>query len=61
VARAETIPWDAFPLDAKEWRDTDGDGLGDDADPDDDNDGFTDIEERQGGTDPLDPLRFPRE
>jgi hypothetical protein len=61
VARAETIPWDAFPLDAKEWRDTDGDGLGDNADPDDDNDGFTDIEERQGGTDPLDPLRFPRE
>jgi hypothetical protein len=28
---------------------------------DDDNDGFTDAEERQAGTDPSDPLRFPRE
>ncbi len=61
VARAETIPWDAFPLDAREWRDTDGDGIGDNADPDDDNDGFTDVKERQAGTDPLDPLSFPRE
>jgi hypothetical protein len=61
VKRAETIPWDAFPLDAKEWRDTDGDGIGDNADPDDDNDGFPDIEERQAGTDPLDSLRVPRE
>ncbi len=61
VNRAEVIPWDAFPLDAKEWRDTDGDGIGDNTDPDDDNDGFTDVEERQAGTDSLDPLRFPRE
>ena len=61
VNRAEVIPWDAFPLDAKEWRDTDGDGIGDNADPDDDNDGFSDVQERQAGTDPLDPLRFPRE
>ena len=29
---------DAFPEDAGEWRDTDGDGQGDDADPDDDGD-----------------------
>jgi len=35
VDRAGTIPWDAFPLDPKEWRDTDGDGLGDNRDPDD--------------------------
>ncbi len=55
------IPWDAFPLDAKEWRDTDGDGIGDNADPDDDNDGFTDAQERQAGTDPSDPLQFPRD
>ncbi len=61
VDRAGTIPWDAFPLDSKEWRDTDGDGLGDNADPDDDNDGFPDVEERQAGTDVLDPLQFPRE
>jgi len=61
VARAETIPWDAFPLDAKEGRDTDGDGMGDNADPDNDNDGVPDGEERQAGTDPSDPLQFPRE
>jgi hypothetical protein len=61
VGRAETIPWDAFPLDAKEWRDTDGDGIGDDADPDDDNDGFPDVQERQAGTDPSDLLKFPTE
>jgi hypothetical protein len=61
VSRAGVIPWDAFPLDSKEWRDTDGDGIGDNSDPDDDNDGFTDIQERQAGTDPLDPLRFPTE
>jgi hypothetical protein len=61
VDRAGAIPWDAFPLDSKEWRDTDGDGIGDNADPDDDNDGFTDVQERQAGTDPLDKLQFPRE
>jgi hypothetical protein len=61
VDRAQSVPWDAFPLDPKEWRDTDGDGIGDNADPDDDNDGFTDVEERQAGTDSLDPLQFPRE
>jgi len=53
------VPWDAFPRDPKEWRDTDGDGIGDNADPDDDGDGFTDDEERRAGTDPLDPVRFP--
>ena len=35
--------FDPFPLDASEWEDTDGDGIGDNADPDDDNDGFIDI------------------
>ena len=30
---------DAFPFDAGEWRDIDGDGIGDNADSDDDNDG----------------------
>ena len=60
VLKANAVPWDAFPLDPKEWRDTDGDGLGDNADPDDDGDGWTDEAERQAGTDPLDRLSFPR-
>lgn len=59
VDRAGSIPWDAFPLNLKEWRDTDGDGIGDNADPDDDNDGFNDKEEIRKGTDPLDKLSFP--
>lgn len=33
---------DAFPLNPAEWADTDGDGIGDNADPDDDNDGVPD-------------------
>lgn len=59
VPHAEAIPWDAFPRDPKEWRDTDGDGLGDNQDPDDDGDGYSDEEERRANTDPLDPLSFP--
>ena len=35
-------PLDAFPQDPTEWRDYDGDGIGNNADPDDDNDGATD-------------------
>ena len=59
VDRAKSVPWDAFPLDPKEWRDTDGDGIGDNSDLDDDNDGYSDQEERKRGTDPLDKLSFP--
>ena len=59
VPRAAAVPWDAFPNDPKEWRDTDGDGIGDNADTDDDGDGWSDEEERAAGTDPLDPLSFP--
>lgn len=59
VPKAEVVPWDAFPLDPKEWRDTDGDGIGDNADRDDDGDGWTDAEEKAAGTDPLDKLSFP--
>lgn len=51
---------DAFPLDPKEWRDTDGDGIGDAADTDKDGDGWSDQEEQRSGTDPLDRLRFPK-
>jgi len=59
VDRAKSVPWDAFPLDPKEWRDTDGDGIGDNADLDDDNDGWSDEEEKKQGTNPLDKLSFP--
>jgi hypothetical protein len=59
VPRTGAVPWDAFPLDPKEWRDTDGDSTGDNADADDDGDGFSDEEERAAGTDPLNRLSFP--
>lgn len=59
VPTAGAVPWDAFPLDPKEWRDTDGDGVGDNADRDKDGDGWNDREERRAGTDPLDRLSFP--
>ncbi|MCH2171016.1 hypothetical protein MK489_09555 [Myxococcota bacterium] len=45
---------DAFPRDPTEWFDADGDGTGDHADPDDDNDGMSDEFERFYGLDPLD-------
>ncbi len=34
---------DAFPFDSSEWYDADSDGIGDNADPDDDNDGVEDV------------------
>ena len=34
---------DAFPLDLNEWIDTDGDGIGNNADPDDDGDSCADV------------------
>ncbi len=42
-----------------EQTDTDGDGLGDVCDPDDDNDGFSDAREAAAGSDPLDPSSMP--
>lgn len=59
VDRAKSIPWDVFPLNPKESRDTDSDGIGDNADLDDDNDGWSDEEEKKQGTNPLDKLSFP--
>jgi len=59
VDRAKSVPWDVFPLDPNEWRDTDADGIGDNRDLDDDNDGYSDEEEIKRGTDPLDKLSFP--
>ncbi len=47
-------PADRFPLDAAEWRDSDGDGVGDAADPDDDNDTVPDMDDRF----PLDPTEW---
>jgi len=61
VDTAGAIPWDAFPRDPKQWRDTDGDGIGDSADSDDDGDGWTDDQERRARTDPLDEISFPEE
>ena len=49
---------DAFPNDATEWLDTDSDGTGNNADPDDDGDGLTDVFEIAEGTDPLDVTDF---
>jgi len=39
--------------------DSDGDGVNDEIDPDDDNDGFSDEEEIEHGTDPKDPYDYP--
>ena len=44
---------DVFPEDFREWADADGDGIGDNADPDDDNDGWADTDELREGTDPF--------
>ncbi|MEJ2040544.1 MAG: fibronectin type III domain-containing protein [Desulfosarcinaceae bacterium] len=44
---------DAFPSDPDEWLDTDGDGIGNNGDQDDDGDGMTDLWEQQYGLDPL--------
>lgn len=45
---------DPFPNDPNEWLDTDGDGIGNNADLDDDNDGLPDTWELCYGLDPLD-------
>lgn len=44
---------DVFPLNAEEWADNDSDGTGDNADPDDDNDGMPDTYEENNGLNPL--------
>lgn len=48
-------PDDAFPLDPNETLDTDNDGIGNNADEDDDGDGMPDSFEEEYGFDPLDP------
>ena len=44
---------DLFPNDPTEWADNDQDGIGDNQDPDDDNDGMSDVWENSYGLDPL--------
>jgi hypothetical protein len=44
---------DDFPFDPTEWLDTDGDGIGNNADLDDDNDGMSDLDEIARSRDPL--------
>ncbi len=51
--------WDMFPFDPGEWVDTDYDGIGNNEDTDDDNDGYNDTIEVGEGTDPLDHLSTP--
>lgn len=50
---------DAFPLDPSETIDTDGDGIGNNTDNDDDNDGLSDSVEIAYGSDPLDSDSLP--
>ena len=52
---------DQFPVNETEWQDSDGDLIGDNADLDDDNDGFSDAEEIAAGSDPLDTMSIPAE
>jgi len=50
---------DAFPWDTTETVDTDNDGIGNNADLDDDNDGYSDLVEIVAGSDPLDASDTP--
>ena len=48
-----------FQFDATEWEDLDLDGIGDNADPDDDGDSWMDLEEPNCGSDPRDANSIP--
>ena len=51
--------WWCFPDDATESLDTDNDGVGNNADTDDDNDGYSDADETQCASNPLDQTSVP--
>jgi|GEM_PF-3497654 len=55
VVRAESPPNFRFPSQVVSGPDLDGDGIPDDQDPDDDNDGLSDVDEISLGTDPRNP------
>ena len=56
------IHWnDKFPNDSNEWDDTDLDGIGNNADLDDDNDGWSDVDEITCGTEDGDLLSKPQD
>jgi|TARA_B110000211_G_scaffold101557_1_gene118153 hypothetical protein len=50
---------DAFPMDAREWLDTDVDGVGDNSDSDDDDDGWSDSDENNCSTNSKDLMSVP--
>ena len=50
---------DAFPYDSTEWKDTDGDGTGDNADSNDDGDAWSDADEIDCGSDAYNPASVP--
>jgi hypothetical protein len=50
---------DAFPMDAREWLDTDVDGVGDNSDSDDDDDGWSDSDENNCSTNSKDLRSVP--
>ena len=52
---------DIFPYDSSEWSDNDKDSIGDNADLDDDNDNWTDLEEIECLSDPLDSDSIPED
>jgi len=52
---------DAYPFDGSESSDADGDGIGDNADLDDEGDGWSDHDESQCGTGSKDPSDVPQD